>query len=283
MSREPLRVGISTCPNDTYAFHGLLARASDAHGFDWQVELCDVQTLNERWLAGEFDVAKASFAAALQAGPDTLVLPAGSAIGYGVGPVVLARPDAPLPAHPRVLAPGEHTTATLLWRLLQPGRGELRHAVFSAIMPALRRGEADLGVCIHEGRFTYREQGLRLELDLGALWESTTASPLPLGGLLARRALGRERCERATRAIAASLACADADRPAALATMRAHAQEHDDAVIWQHVELYVSADTRALTPAGRAALRELATRARAAGLARSPQPLALADESASWT
>jgi 1,4-dihydroxy-6-naphthoate synthase len=282
MTRETLRVGISTCPNDTFAFHGLLSGTSDPQGFDWQIELCDVQTLNERWLAGDFDVAKASFAAALQADEDTLVLPVGSAIGRGVGPVVLARPDAALPSSPLVLAPGEHTTATLLWRLLQPGRGRLAQVVFSAIMPALARGEADLGVCIHEGRFTYREHGLRLELDLGALWERESLCPLPLGGILARRRLGPQRCERAARAIAASLACAGEDSAATTATLRRYAQEHSDEVLWKHVELYVTDDTRGIGAEGRNALRELARRARAAGLARSARPLALSDEPASW-
>lgn len=283
MSAIPrLRVGISTCPNDTFAFHGLLSGESDRHGIDWAIELLDVQTLNERWLAGEFDLAKTSFAAALRAGPDSLVLPAGAALGRGVGPVVLAPAPPHAPQAPeRVLAPGEHTTATLLWRLFHPGRGTLRQVVFSAITPALARREADLGVCIHEGRFTYAEQGLRLVEDLGATWERTTGAPLPLGGILARRGLGRELTTRATRALQASIDRARAAPQAAEATMRRWAQEHSDAVLWKHVELYVTADTRELGPEGRAALAELTRRAQAAGLAPAGA-LALADEPASW-
>lgn len=132
-----------------------------------------MQALNERWLAGEFDIAKTSFAAALSAAEHSLVLPVGAALGRGVGPVVLARPGA-RSADPRVLAPGEHTTATLLWRVLHPGCGELRQVVFSEIMPALARGAANLGVCIHEGRFTYQQHGLELVEDLGASWERST-------------------------------------------------------------------------------------------------------------
>lgn len=277
-----LRVGISTCPNDTFAFHGLLAHESDPGELDWEFELLDVQTLNERWLAGEFDLAKASFAAALRAGPDSLVLPAGSAIGRGVGPVVLAPA---LPHHAtspeRVLAPGEHTTATLLWRLFHPGSGPLRQLVFSEILPTLARHEADLGVCIHEGRFTYAEHGLRLVEDLGATWERSTGSPLPLGGILARRKLGRELLTRASGALQASIDRARAAPQAAAATMRRWAQEHSDEVLWKHVELYVTADTRELGPEGRRSLVELARRAQAAGLAPAGA-LALTDEPDTW-
>lgn len=277
-----LRVGISTCPNDTFAFHGLLTHESDPGGIDWEFELLDVQTLNERWLAGDFDLAKASFAAALRAGPESLVLPAGSAIGRGVGPVVLAPALPHAPHSPeRVLAPGEHTTATLLWRLFHPGQGTLRQVVFSEILPALARRDADLGVCIHEGRFTYAAHGLRLVEDLGATWEHTTGAPLPLGGILARRRLGPTVTAQATLALQASLDRARAAPQAAAATMRRWAQEHSDEVLWKHVELYVTGDTRELGPEARRSLLELAHRAHAAGLAPAGA-LALSDEPASW-
>lgn len=266
MIAQRLHVGISTCPNDTYTFHGLLARESDAGGLAFEFELLDVQTLNERWLAGEFDIAKTSFAAALSAAEHSLVLPVGAALGRGVGPVVLARPGA-RSADPRVLAPGEHTTATLLWRVLHPDCGELRQVVFSEIMPALARGAADLGVCIHEGRFTYQQHGLELVEDLGASWERRTGCALPLGGLLARRTLAPASIARAVRAIGASLDFARAHPERALTSMRRHAQEHSDEVLWQHVELYVTDETRALSADGRRALAELERHARAAGLA----------------
>jgi 1,4-dihydroxy-6-naphthoate synthase len=60
-----IRLGISTCPNDTFAFHGLLTKAVDWRGLTFEVELLDIQQLNDRLLAGDFDVAKTSFHAAL--------------------------------------------------------------------------------------------------------------------------------------------------------------------------------------------------------------------------
>jgi 1,4-dihydroxy-6-naphthoate synthase len=273
MASERLRIGISTCPNDTFAFHGLLAGEVEAEGLALDFELDDVEALNRGLLAGRFDVAKASFAAALELADETVVLPVGAALGRGVGPVVLA-PAAPRPpdSAPLVLAPGEHTTAALLWTLFrrgEPVRGaipQLRHVVFAEILPALARGEADLGLCIHEGRFTYSRFGLRLVEDLGATWEGATGLPLPLGGLLARRRLGPESIARVARAIRSSLDHARAHPERALPTLRRHAQEHSDEVLWKHVELYVTDETRDLSPEGRRALEELAKRAREAGL-----------------
>lgn len=260
---ERLRVGLSTCPNDTYAFCGLLEGAVRAEGLELDLELADVQALNEGLAAGRFDVVKASFAAALAHARDWVVLPVGAALGFGVGPVVVARAGARrTPA--RVLCPGADTTATLLWRLYGDPDAHVEQVVFSAILPAVARGDADLGVCIHEGRFTYRQHGLELALDLGRCWEEETGAPLPLGGILARRSLAPEVRAAFTRALAASLAFADAHPGRALAVMRRHAREHDDDALWKHVELYVNAETRGLSARGRQALEVLGRRARGA-------------------
>ncbi len=273
-----VHLGVSTCPNDTYAYAALLEDRVDRRGLAFDVELLDVEELNRRALAGDFDVAKVSFAAALAAGDTRGVLPLGSALGFGVGPVVLGAPGRASPAR-RVLAPGEHTTAALLWRLFHAGDARPEHVVFSEIVPALRRGEADLGVCIHEGRFTWREQGLELVEDLGETWEHATGAPLPLGGLVARRDLDAGVARRVHAVLADSLAAARRDPDSALPAMRRHAQEHADAVLWKHVELYVTSDTEHLGPTARAALDELARQAERAGLVpRGDAPLAVLDD-----
>ena len=173
-----IRLGISTCPNDTFAFHGILSGDSNTHGVTFDVELMDVEELNRALAADRFDVAKASFATALRMTRSWGVLPSGSALGFGVGPVLLSAAPA-VPPHPRVILPGAGTTAALLYALLRGNAGDVRHAVFSDIMTALENDEADLGVCIHEGRFTYRQRGLHLVEDLGERWQSETAAALP--------------------------------------------------------------------------------------------------------
>jgi len=261
-----LQVGISTCPNDTFAFHALLSGAVDPGPLSLEFRLSDVQELNEALLAGSLDVVKASFHAALLAGDDYVVLEVGSAVGFGVGPLLLAAGEGELPDAPRVLCPGEWTTATLLYRLYHAGEGIVEQVLFSEIMPALEAGRAELGVCIHEGRFTFREHGLRCVEDLGERWERDTGAPLPLGGILARRSLGPRVLGELQRAIGESLAFAHAHPREALATMRQHAAEQADEVLFQHVELYVNPWTRELGAEGRAALDALRDRAREAGL-----------------
>ncbi len=263
-----IRLAISTCPNDTFAFHGLLTRAVDWRGLEFCVDLLDIEALNARVLCGDFDVCKASCAAMLAAANDVIVLPSGSALGFGVGPLVLAADPhtAPRDAAQLTLCPGAHTTAALLFALFHPRSTRVEHVVFSEIMPRLRARTADFGVCIHEGRFTWEAQGLHLVEDLGMRWETETDCPLPLGGIVASRRLPAAVIAAVQGVIRDSLDLALADPAAALPTMRRHAQEFDDRVLMQHVNLYVNEWTRDLGTTGRRALDELARRAAAVGV-----------------
>jgi 1,4-dihydroxy-6-naphthoate synthase len=261
-----LRLGLSTCPNDTFAFHAILERRIDLRGLEFDAELLDVQQLNDGLFAGRYDVSKASFYAALLLAGDYGVVRAGSALGFGVGPlIVAARPDARPGAGARVLCPGPTTTATLLYRCLHPGQGDIRHAVFSEIGPALRRGDADLGVLIHEGRLTYRRDGLVLVEDLGESFERMAQAPVPLGGVLARLALPDDVVDRFTAVLRDSIAYAWTHKDDVLVTIRRHAQEMGEDVIWPYVDLYVTDHTVDLGDDGEGALRTLEGAAEAAG------------------
>ena len=246
-----LRFGISPCPNDTFAFHGLLTGTSDAHGLDLEIVLADVQELNERLARGDLAAGKASFAQALRMTRDFGVLPAGAAIGFGVGPLLIAARPRPFPdGAARVLCPGEGTTATLLLRRFHPAATNVTQVTFTRIQRDVAAGRADFGVVIHEGRFTYQRQGLHCIDDLGARWEAATGSPLP---------------RRAARA-----------PDEALVTMRRHAQELDDEAILQHVALYVNDLTVELGEAGAAALAAFERAARDGGFApRDAPPLSI--------
>lgn len=275
-----IRLGISTCPNDTFAFHGLLTGAVSPPGFRFEIDLLDVEELNHLLARGRFDVAKGSFHAALSLASEIVVLPSGSALGFGVGPVLLGSPLAPPISswseersseggealRPRVLGPGKLTTATLLFRLFYPEFEEVDQVLFSEIMPRLATGRADYGICIHEGRFTYAERGLKLVEDLGEKWERETEVPLPLGGIFARRELGGKRIEGVQSAILESLEYGRRYPEQTLSTMRRYAQEETDEVLWKHVELYVNDWTLDLGDVGRTALRTLGEKAGAAGL-----------------
>ncbi len=274
METTTIKLGISTCPNDTFAFHGLMTQAVDWRGLNFAIELIDIQQLNDRLFAGDFDVAKASFHAALLLADRTVVLPSGSALGFGVGPMLLSAVPGAVPTNSTqvVLCPGQHTTATLLLKLFYPGTARIEHIVFSDIMPKLERNEAEFGVCIHEGRFTWQNHGLGLVADLGTRWEAETNGPLPLGGIMAQRTLPPETIATVQAVIRDSLDLAVADPSLALPSMRKYAQEFEDDVLMKHVDLYVNAWTRDLGDTGRSALAQLSTRAKSIGLVDDPMP-----------
>lgn len=275
----PIHLAISTCPNDTFAFHALMNGLVDHRGLTFDIEMLDIQQLNDRLFAGDFDVAKASFHAALLLADATVVLPSGSALGFGVGPLLLAARSNERPQNfdQVVLCPGQHTTAALLFQLFHPQTCRMEHTIFSDIMPRLQNQTADFGVCIHEGRFTWQQQGLSLVEDLGTRWETETNSPLPLGGILARRSLSHDTIATVQAVIHDSLQFAQRDPASALPTMRQHAQEFDDDVLMQHVDLYVNDWTVDLGDTGREALAELSQRALDSGIATAQSTLAVFD------
>jgi 1,4-dihydroxy-6-naphthoate synthase len=171
-----------------------------------------------------------------------------------------------------VLLPGPNTTAHLLFRLYGPSEATVEHVIFSDILPRLSAGSADMGVCIHEGRFVYQSLGLDLVLDLGARWEADTQDPLPLGGIAARRSVPATSMAAVDEAIRASLAWAQAHEAEALELCRRHAQELDEHVLRAHIELYVNAHTTDLGTVGVHALNVLSERARAVGLVAAQTP-----------
>ncbi len=261
-----LKLGISTCPNDTFAFHAILNRKIDLQGLDFEIRLLDVQQLNEQLEAGALDYSKASFHAALRLSDRFGALRAGAAMGYGVGPILLSASSKILHANSRVLCPGAQTTADLLFRCLHPGRGIVSQALFSEIMPSIRTGKADFGVVIHEGRFTYEEEDLTLVEDLGESWEKLTGGVVPLGGILGSLSLAAEVHARFASVLQHSIEYSYAHRDEAGVTMRKYAQELDDGVLWQHVELYVNPLTQDLGETGIMALRKMQTLAESSGV-----------------
>ncbi len=263
-----VRIAISTCPNDTFAFHGLMHRHVDWRGLDFEFELLDIQQLNDRMLAGQFDVIKGSYFAALRLADRIVVLPSGSALGFGVGPLLLAAaPDISPTLHSQLtLCPGELTTAHLLFQLFYPQTTRIEQTIFSQIMPRLKERTADFGVCIHEGRFTWQHEGLYLVEDLGTRWESETGCPLPLGGIFASNRLAPAMIQKVQSALLDSLHYARQHADEALSTMRHYAQEFDDRVLMKHVELYVNDWTFDLGTSGQQAIATLCQRAHLASL-----------------
>ena len=271
-----INLAISTCPNDTFAFHAIMENQVDLRGLKFDIQLLDIQQLNDGLFSGQFDVAKASFHAAALLTEQTIVLPSGSALGFGVGPLLLAArretdPNQTTDLPRTVLCPGQHTTATMLFKIfyadaINNGNVVLKQTLFSEIMPELENQKADFGVCIHEGRFTWKDAGLACVEDLGTRWETETESPLPLGGILANRNLDSAAIGQIQSVIQSSIQWGLDHPEQTITTMRKHAQEFSDEVLMQHVKLYVNQWTVELGEIGRQALVGLSEKAKSCGI-----------------
>ena len=259
-----LSLGISPCPNDTFIFHALLSHLAPSPG-QMQARLRDVEELNGLALAGALDVTKLSIGVLPFVLEEYVVLRSGAALGFGVGPLLVARE--PLSVEDcrdlPVAVPGRFTTANLLLELHGAFRGTRKELIFDQVMPAVAAGACPCGVIIHEGRFTYQEKGLHKVLDLGEWWERRHETPLPLGVIAARRALGRERIAALEEAIRGSLRHAMLDPASCRDFVRKHAQEMDEEVIARHIATFVTEFSLELGQAGEAAIRMLTRKAAA--------------------
>jgi 1,4-dihydroxy-6-naphthoate synthase len=269
-----LTLGFSPCPNDTFIFDALVHGRIDTGGLGFTERLEDVETLNRLAGEGVLDVTKVSYGAIPHLLRDYVLLRSGGALGRGCGPLIVARreltPDELRSA--RIAIPGRNTTANLLLRLYAPAAAPGIERVYHEIMPAVASGEVDAGLIIHESRFTYPEHGLVRVADLGEWWEATTGLPIPLGGILARRALGGEAIRALEDGIRRSVEYAYAHPDASRGYIRAHAREMDDAVQQQHIDLYVNRYSVNLGDDGAAAVEALFARARAAGIIEADVP-----------
>lgn len=240
-----LETGYSPCPNDTYIFYALAKGLVDLSPYKLNICLADVEELNGWARAGRMDICKVSVHAAAHIMEDYVLLRAGGAMGRGVGPLLLARSEMQLGQLDgrKVAIPGHNTTANLLFSLMCKNAEvevESVEMVFDQIMPAIRSGEVDAGVVIHEGRFTFANLGLvRLE-DLGNWWEVYSGLPIPLGSIAIRRSLGTDIASRVNTAIRESIAVADANPSRAWDYIKQNAQEMDDDVIRRHIKTFVT-------------------------------------------
>lgn len=262
-----LTIGYSPCPNDTFIMAALAERRI-AVPFEFQTALADVETLNQWAVEQRLDVTKLSFMALGVVRESYGLLSSGGALGRGCGPLVVARPGTTLEGLGTglVAAPGNLTTARLLLSLYCRKTPQFTQMVFSDVMPAVSRGEADFGLLIHEGRFTYEQFGLVSLLDLGAWWEQKTGLPIPLGAIAVRRSMEARTICDVNESIRRSLLSARETPDQAMGYILQHAQEMDPAVVRQHIDLYVNDFSVNLGTEGQKAVETLFSIAEDVGL-----------------
>ncbi len=254
---KSITLGISPCPNDTYIFHALL------HGlvpmpFEIEYILADVQELNRRACQGELDATKLSAGALPSVLAQYAVLNSGGALGFGCGPLLVTKKDL-CPSkykNASIAIPGHMTTAAVLLNLHGDFAGARHEMVFDAIMPAVLNDEVDMGLIIHEGRFTYESLGLRKVLDLGEWWEGFYHLPLPLGCIAVRRDLPKDVGLALEAGITQSIEFARAHPEASKDFIHSHAQELSDEVTCAHIKTFVNDYSLHLGKDGQSAIQK---------------------------
>ncbi|MDP4150683.1 MAG: 1,4-dihydroxy-6-naphthoate synthase [Bacteroidota bacterium] len=267
-----LTLGFSPCPNDTFIFDALVNKKIDTSGLDLEVFLEDVETLNQWSLEERLDISKVSYGVLPLLTSSYELLDSGGALGKGVGPLLVSKAgygegssgpagmaglDPVRIGRSCVAIPGRHTTAHLLFTLAFPEARRKEFMVFSGIEDAVLSGRVDCGVIIHENRFTYQQRGLVKLVDLGEYWETRTGGPIPLGGIVMKRKHGNALRGQVNTLIRRSLEHAFERYPMLPDYVVQHAQEMDERVMRQHIDLYVNNYSLTLGDDGRNAIRTL--------------------------
>jgi 1,4-dihydroxy-6-naphthoate synthase len=265
-----LSLSVSPCPNDCFMIDAIVNRRIDLEGLDFSLQLADVETLNKSAFDGRAEITKLSYHAYAYCADRYVVLDAGSALGRNCGPLLISKREISksevASGKLKVAIPGKYTTANFLLGLAFPTVRNTTELVFSAIESALLNEEVDAGLIIHENRFTYESKGLKKIIDLGEYWESQTGHPIPLGGVVVKRALPIDVQHAVNRVLRRSVEYAFANRSISLPFVREHAQEMDEDVMYRHIDLYVNGYSIDLGAEGRSAVEELFARAEASGV-----------------
>lgn len=272
-----LTLGFSPCPNDTFIFDALVNQKMDTEGLEFSPVLEDVQTLNAWAAEGRLDVTKLSFPALFANAKSYAVLKAGAALGKGVGPLLIGRKTTDVRSieTSRIAIPGEQTTAHFLLRYAFPQATNTKALLFSAIEEAVCNGETDLGVIIHENRFTYQKKGLYKICDLGEIWEDREGVPVPLGCIAVKRSLPQNVQRKVDGLIKESVQYAFAHGPQLSPYVVEHAQAMDEEVMRKHIALYVNDYTIDLGTGGKKAIEKLHAVYLRNGQNTDPEPLFL--------
>ncbi|HSR68132.1 MAG TPA: MqnA/MqnD/SBP family protein [Acidobacteriota bacterium] len=266
MSKETIRVAHSPDSDDAFMFYGLATGKIDTGDFDFVHELKDIETLNQAALQGVYEVSAVSIHGYAYLADQYALLNSGASMGDGYGPVVVGPSTATNDIRYKIVGvPGERTSAFLALKLFEP-EFDARIIPFDEIIPAVQRKEVDMGLVIHEGQLTFREEGLKKIVDLGEWWKKETSLPLPLGGNVIRRDLGGETIKKVSELLLQSYKYSLENREEALeyALQFGRGLEEEDAD--RFVSMYVNDRTLDYGEDGRRAVQLFLDRGHQAGI-----------------
>ena len=262
-----ITVAHSPDSDDAFMFYGLATGKLATEGIKFEHTLKDIQSLNEDAKKGVFDVTAISFHAYAYVADKYALLPHGASIGDNYGPIVVAKEprEASEIGSMKIAVPGELTSAYLALRIYNK---DFSHVVmpFDEIIDAVQRGDVDAGLLIHEGQLFYNQIGLHKVLDLGEWWHEKTGLPLPMGGNVIRRDLGKELMSEVSKHLHASIVYSLENREDALSYAMQFARDMQPELADRFVAMWVNDLTLDYGERGRKAVKKLLDEGHKAGI-----------------
>jgi 1,4-dihydroxy-6-naphthoate synthase len=299
---EIFTLGHSPDPDDAFMFYAMAQNKIDLRGYRFEHRLEDIQTLNDRAVRGELHISAISIHAYAYVAHKYALLPCGASMGDGYGPIIVrnrrigpavagadwrnqgatgSSPAARFNASTAeeaireslrnnvIAVPGKMTSAFLALQLFL---GEFDYVVvpFDQIFDALRSGQADLGLIIHEGQLTYAKSGFEKIVDLGSWWKAQTGLPLPLGGNVLRKDIPKPVRHDLSEIIRESIDYGLAHRDEAVRHSLHYAREMDAKLAGKFIGMYVNEFTRDYGEVGRDAILKFLAEAHNKGYTDAP-------------
>ena len=267
MQQMTLTLGHSPDPDDAFMFYGLAKELIPVQGFRFEHILQDIQTLNERATRGELDISAISIHAYAYVSEQYALLPSGASMGDGYGPMLVAKQKFSRAEilRKKIAIPGRMTSAFLALQLyLEQPASALNLVVvpFDQIFRAVREGQAEVGLIIHEGQLTYRNEGLLLCEDLGVWWgRENEGLPLPLGGNVIHKRIAPPVRKQISEILTASIRYSLDHRPEAVQHALQFARDMGRDLADQFVGMYVNHWTLDYGEKGRESIRRFLRRA----------------------
>jgi len=253
-------IGSSSDADDVFMFYALekeLVRTRSPV----KIFRSDIQTLNKLAFRGRMDAGSVSFAAYPHFSKRYSLLSCGSSFGYNYGPIIVSKRKLNGLDGMKIAVPGKNTTAFLLLDIFYNGfvPVEMR---FDRIMNAVRSGNVDAGIVLHEGQLMYKRFGLRKYASLGERWFEETGLPLPLGAVAAKNRVAGE----ASRAIKLSIAYSMAFPEGALKHAKKFSKGLTDFELKKYLKMYANETSISLGEKEKKGVKKLYSMGRKKGL-----------------
>ena len=262
-----ITVAHSPDSDDAFMFYGLATNKLETDGLKFEHTLKDIQSLNQDAKKGVFDVTAISFHAYAYVADKYALLPHGASIGDKYGPILVASEprEADEIGSMKIAIPGELTSAYLALRIYNK---DFKHVVypFDEIIEAVQKGEVNAGLLIHEGQLFYNQMGLNKVLDLGEWWHEKTGLPLPMGGNVIRRDLGKDLMREVSKYLHESIVFSMENREDALAYAMQFARDMQPELADRFVAMWVNELTLDYGDRGREAVKRLLAEGHKAGI-----------------